>query len=51
MMTVRDFEDARIAVAMLRAHDALPWWALIRRRRIMARARRIVRIMQAREME
>jgi len=49
MMTVRDFENARVAVALLRAHDILPWWAFFRRRKLIRRAQAIAREMRARE--
>lgn len=50
MMTVRDFENARVAVALLRARDLLPWWAFLRRRRLIERAQAIAREMRAREL-
>lgn len=51
MMTIRDMEEARIAVAILRACDKLPWWAIFRRKRLMDRARRIAINLHARAME
>jgi hypothetical protein len=50
MMTIKDMEMARTAVAILRARDKLPWWAFIRRNRLMERARRIALVLHARDM-
>lgn len=47
MMTVRDFENARAAIALLRARDLLPWWAFFRRHRLFERAQEIAREMHA----